>query len=308
MSAAAYRRALRLSDAAPTLLQEVRWPAAEAAGVRLLLKRDDLLDPEISGNKWRKLLPQVTWALRGGARGFASVGGWHSNHLSALAALGHRLGVPTLGFVRGWDGVTDSPTTAFAKTRGMVLRPVTRAQLRAWRAGEVPSEAELGGLTWVPEGGSSRLGLLGVRQTVREVEQVLAKAPSAYWVAVGSGGTAAGLARGTAATVRGVTCARDAGLPQRIRALATGRGRPVELHDGALGGFASGEVAIWEVMQAFHDLNGVWLDPIYTAKVLLHLTHFLRADKSGTSRGETQVLVHTGGLQGLPAWRRRYAY
>ena len=292
----------------PTPLAPVTLPAAEAAGVRLLLKRDDLLHPHVSGNKWRKLVPQARWLLRGGARGLASVGGVHSNHLAALAALGQELGVPTRGLVRGWDGATETATLAFAKTQGMRLRPVTRTQLREWRAGAQPDDELLGGLTWLPEGGTTRLGLLGMRQTVREVERALGGAPDAYWVAVGSGGTAAGLARATKARVYGVLCVRDAGLPARVAALLGPEvGLPNWL-DGALGGFASGEPAIWEMMRDLATADGVALDPIYTAKVMLALAEWARAQDPGAVAGQTHVVVHTGGLQGVGAWRRRYGY
>ena len=297
-----------MTDPGPTPLQAVTLPATGAAGVRLLLKREDLLHAHVSGNKWRKLVPQARWLLRGGARGLASVGGVHSNHLAALAALGRELGVPTLGLVRAWDGATETPTLAFAKTQGMRLCPVTRTQLRDWRARGRPDERLLDGLAWLPEGGTTRLGLLGMRQTVREVEATLARTPDAYWVAVGSGGTAAGLARATAARVHGVMCVRDAGLPARVGSLLGPGGQSPTWHDGALGGFASGEPAIWEVMRDFEAANGVALDPIYTAKVMLALTDWVHAQDPREVAGQTHVVVHTGGLQGVVAWRERYGY
>ncbi len=280
MSKDAYRRALTLLDAPPSPLEPVRWPVGGAAGVSLYLKRDDLLDPAISGNKWRKLLPQVAWLLRGGASGLASVGGWHSNHLAALAALGQRLGVPTVGFVRGWDGVTDSQTTAFAKTCGMSLRAVTRGEVRAWREGGAP-EVLPKGYAWLPEGGSGRLGLIGMRRLVAEVGVQLGRQPDAYWVAVGSGGTAAGLARATGSAVHGVTCVRDAGLGRRIAGLVPGVGH-LRLHDGALGGFASGEPEIAAVMGRFEALNPrVRLDPVYTAKLVIAYGDWLGKSSPG---------------------------
>ena len=186
------------------------------------VKRDDLLHSHAGGNKWRKLVPQTEWLLRGGASGFVSVGGVHSNHLAALAALGAERGFPTRGLVRAWDGQRETPTLAFAKTCGMELHAVTRTQLRAWRAGDVPEGELLGGLHWLPEGGTTRLGMIGVGQMAREVEQRLGRAPDAYWVAVGSGGTVAGVARATAARVHGVMCVRDEGLPGRVGTLLGG--------------------------------------------------------------------------------------
>ena len=291
-----------------TPLQPVRLPEADAAGLRLLVKRDDLIHPHVSGNKWRKLIPQTRWLLRGGARGFASVGGVHSNHLAALAALGRELGVPTLGLVRAWDGGSATPTLIYANAEGMRLRPITRTQLRDWRAGGAPAPELLDGLAWLPEGGTSHLGLMGLRDTVGEVERALGTPPDGYWVAVGSGGTAAGLARATQADVHGVLCVGDGGVAGRIEALLRPGHRSPVLHDGALGGFASGEPAIWDAMCSFEAANGVTLDPIYTTKVLLTLRRWIAEQAPGRLAGQTHVMVHTGGLQGVVAWRRRYGY
>ena len=272
------------------------------AGPALYVKRDDLLHPCVSGNKWRKLVPQTEWLLRGGARGFASVGGVHSNHLAALAALGRERGFPTLGLVRAWDGALETPTLAFAKTCGMSARPASRTQLRHWRAGGQPGAAQLEGLHWLPEGGTTRLGLIGGKAMVREVERALDGPPEAYWVAVGSGGTAAGVARATTATVHAVACVRDGGLPRRVEALLGYRPANLTWHDGALGGFASGEPQVRQAMADFAAHAGIQLDPVYTAKVWLALRRW-RGRRGG---GGVHVLLHTGGLQGLAAWRARY--
>lgn len=284
---------------ASSSLQEVDY---FEEGPRVFVKRDDLLHPHVSGNKWRKLVPQTEWLLRAGATGFASVGGVHSNHLAALAALGQDQGFPTLGLVRGWDGTYRTPTLAFAKTCGMALHPVTRTQLRTWRAGAAPDPEMLDGLHWLPEGGTTRLALIGQKQLVREVEQELGRPPEAYWVAVGSGGTAAGIARATEAKVHAVDCVRDAGLPGRVAALLGYQPTNLVWHDGALGGFASGEPAVADAMASFRERTGVQLDPVYTAKVWLALERW----RESNSSNEVHVFIHTGGLQGLPGWRARY--
>jgi len=197
-------------------LQQVDWPAATAAGVELYVKRDELLDPRISGNKWRKLLPQLAWYLRQGKTRFATVGGVHSNHIPAFAAAMERLfssdianlsGEGSLGFeatdwrvqsdianmyfkndvevskadqsdianmylgvskrpskshfayVRGEIPSPLSPSLPFAKTCGIQLKSATRNQVRNWRISS-PTPEELDGPTWLPEGGTNKLGLL----------------------------------------------------------------------------------------------------------------------------------------------------
>jgi hypothetical protein len=73
----------------------------EAHGVRLYLKRDDLIHPEVPGNKWRKLKYNLTAAREQGYARLLTFGGAFSNHIRAVAAAGHYLGFATVGVIRG---------------------------------------------------------------------------------------------------------------------------------------------------------------------------------------------------------------
>lgn len=46
----------------PSPLQQVTDGRFDRHGVELLLKRDDLIHPDLTGNKWRKLSPNLTAA------------------------------------------------------------------------------------------------------------------------------------------------------------------------------------------------------------------------------------------------------
>ena len=290
-------------------LQQVRTPASEATGVNLYVKRDDLLHPQVSGNKWRKLGLQTRWLMRQGAVGFASVGGRHSNHLVALAALCNALKVPCAGFVRGGVGEQLSSSLAFAKTCGMELHDASRAEVRRWRL-HPPLDTRLDGLTWIPEGGTTPLGMLGLAECAREVRAQLDAEPTAYIVAVGSGGTVAGLARAAKVPVYGMQVLRDAGLRQRVSHLLEST-RPaaadrLRWQDAVLGGFASGEPLIYQTMLDWQARHEIPLDPIYTAKAAIRLEELLW--RGEFAAGARVVFVHTGGLQGRAAWLQRYGY
>jgi 1-aminocyclopropane-1-carboxylate deaminase/D-cysteine desulfhydrase-like pyridoxal-dependent ACC family enzyme len=295
---------LRLRAATSSPLQSVEWSAAKTAGVELYLKRDDLLHAEVSGNKWRKLIPQMAWLLRGGVRSFATVGGIHSNHLSACAALARELGVTMRCYVRGRIPQVLTPTLQFVSQCGANLEPVSREQVRRWR-GEAPANDILKGATWLPEGGTSRLALLGMSDCYQEIVAQLGEAPTVIAVAAGSGGTAAGLARATDCSVLAYDVVGDAGLPQRTASLISEENNArLHWHSAELSGFASGERLILDTMAEFERLNGVQLDPIYTAKLLIALTEQL---ESGVFAQRSKlVMVHTGGLQGLAGWMGRY--
>ncbi len=328
-----YRQILRLLETEPSPLQLVEWPAATAAGVELYVKRDELLDPRISGNKWRKLLPQIAWELRQGATHFATVGGVHSNHIPAFAALLNRLhssyiayvrsvgaqpSIPkNVAFIRGGVPTPLSPSLApwvsrrpsdkhgaLAKTCGLELRSATREQVRAWRASP-PTPKVLDGATWIPEGGTTKLGLLGLASCYREIEQQLGQVPDAIITAVGSGGTAAGLARKANCPIYAMDVVGDKGLLDRVKQLLSPEAfNRIKFLSAQLTSFASGESDILQTMLNFKGYTGIQLDPIYTAKALLKLDQLLW--RGEFEAGSKIVLVHTGGLQGLEPWIKRY--
>ncbi|MFD5557397.1 1-aminocyclopropane-1-carboxylate deaminase/D-cysteine desulfhydrase [Streptomyces sp. NPDC127068] len=181
----------------PSPLLDVRDDRFDARGVRLALKRDDLIHPELVGNKWRKLAPNLTAA---GRRTVVTFGGAYSNHLRATAAAGRLLGLRTLGVVRG-DELADrplNPSLARCAADGMRLRFVDRATYR--RAAEPEALAALlaaldlapADAYVVPEGGSNPLAVRGCVPLGRE----LRGRADVVAVACGTGGTLAGLAAG----------------------------------------------------------------------------------------------------------------
>lgn len=85
----------------PSPLRAVEDERFTRRGVRLLLKRDDLIHPALPGNKWRKLEPNLRAAADGGRSALLTFGGAYSNHLRATAAAGRLLGFATAGVVRG---------------------------------------------------------------------------------------------------------------------------------------------------------------------------------------------------------------
>src|SRR5208283_2153398 len=85
----------------PPPVQELHDERLAAAGVRLLLKRDDLINPDVPGNKWRKLKYNLAEAERLGHRTLLTFGGAYSNHIRATAAAGERCGFATIGVIRG---------------------------------------------------------------------------------------------------------------------------------------------------------------------------------------------------------------
>ncbi|MGV9877280.1 hypothetical protein ACWDUG_32190, partial [Streptomyces cellulosae] len=113
----------------PSPLEEAVDARFERHGVRLLLKRDDLVHPELVGNKWRKLAPNLAAAA---GRTVVTFGGAYSNHLRATAAAGRLLGLRTAGVVRGEELADRPPNPSLARCAadGMRLHFVARSVYR----------------------------------------------------------------------------------------------------------------------------------------------------------------------------------
>ena len=79
--------------------------------IQVFVKRDDLLHPEISGNKWRKLKYNIEQAIHLHSEGIFTFGGAYSNHLVATAAAAKEFGLKSIGFVRGEELNSNSNDT-----------------------------------------------------------------------------------------------------------------------------------------------------------------------------------------------------
>ena len=95
-------------------------------GVQITIKREDLLHPTVSGNKFRKLKYNLEQAIIKGYNSILTFGGPFSNHLAATAAAGRILGFKTIGIIRG-DEKRQNPTLQFCQDQGMTLFPVSRS-------------------------------------------------------------------------------------------------------------------------------------------------------------------------------------
>jgi 1-aminocyclopropane-1-carboxylate deaminase len=156
----------------PSILTKIDDPLLDRYEIELWIKRDDLLHPIVSGNKWRKLKYSLDHALSSGADTIISMGGAYSNHLHALAYVGKVVGLKTLGFIRGEQPETLTPTLCDMQNWGMELFVVSRSDYRLLR--QHKGCHDLPGLKpqqyWLPEGGAQALALKGLAELVNEID------------------------------------------------------------------------------------------------------------------------------------------
>lgn len=181
----------------PSPLLFIEHPVARAAGVRWYVKRDDLYalgpnDP-YQGNKVRKLHGLLAQTTANGLP-FLTFGGAFSNHLGALASVGKRLGIPTIGIVRGEEAVSN-PLLDFCRRSGMQLHFVSRSR---YRQKNDPTELArwqeaLGPAIVIPEGGSGSWASEGTANIASEIVDQLGYIPDFFQLSAGTAGTASGV-------------------------------------------------------------------------------------------------------------------
>ena len=81
--------------------QEVDLSILNKKQVSLVVKREDLIHPFISGNKYRKLKYNILDAKQKGLDTILTFGGAYSNHIAATAYAGNLFGIKTIGVIRG---------------------------------------------------------------------------------------------------------------------------------------------------------------------------------------------------------------
>jgi 1-aminocyclopropane-1-carboxylate deaminase len=284
-------QALRL----PTPLHELH--DERLGGVRVFLKRDDLIHPELTGNKWRKLKYLLADARAASASTLLTFGGAYSNHLRALAAAGRMCGFATIGVVRGEERPYNEVLAA-AVADGMQLHYLDRATYRRKNEPELVEalRREFGDFYLVPEGGSTPFAVQGCRELVDEIEQPF----DVITCPVGTGGTLAGISAGLAAGQRSVgfsVLKGMASLEDDVRSLqhaALGRvadNWTVE-HRFHCGGFARRSPMLDDFLNEFDRRHGLRLDHVYVGKMLLGL--FTLIAEAALPADSTVVAVVTG--------------
>ncbi|MFJ3302998.1 1-aminocyclopropane-1-carboxylate deaminase/D-cysteine desulfhydrase [Streptomyces sp. NPDC086549] len=282
----------------PSPLQEIDDDRFARNGLRLLLKRDDLIHLELIGNKWRKLVPNIAAAA---GRALVTFGGAYSNHLRATAAAGRLLGLPTVGVVRGQElaGRPLNPSLARCAADGMRLYFIDRATYRRKTDPEtldaVLRAAGAGDAYVVPEGGSNTEAVRGCRALGEELRghaDVVA-------LACGTGGTLAGLAAGLAPeqSVLGIPVLKGGFLAADIRALQErafgARSGTWSLDDRFhFGGYARTTPALDAFAEDFGQRHGLPVERLYVAKMLYGLVTL--ADEGAFPSGTTVAAVVTG--------------
>lgn len=285
-------------NTAAAIIEPVEHPILEEFNVQLRIKRDDLLHPIISGNKWRKLKYTLQHALNKGQRHLISMGGAYSNHLHALAYIGYKLNLKTTGLIRGEQPARENQTLMDLRQWGMNLEFVNRSafrDLRKHRTFDAAPAKQYQGF-WIPEGGSSQEALRGVGEILKEIDEEF----DTLALACGTGTTLAGLIKSVRAPkqVLGFSALKGGGfLEKDVRKLLKKRSITNWSinFDYHFGGFAKATDELTTFIEEFESLNQIPLEHLYNGKMLFGLLDLIKNNRF--KKNQHILAIHTGGLQ-----------
>ncbi len=301
-------------------------------GHPIYIKRDDGLGPALGGNKTRKLEYLMADAQKKGYHKIVTFGGLQSNHARLTAAVANRLGMESHLFyfesrpsqltgnllINQLLGARMHFIPLGGGGNGMTIEATIRlVKLVSWLM--------VGRNYFIPVGGHNWLGCLGYVQAALEIDKQarqLGIENAHLVVAAGSGGTLSGLMAGLALNGSklqplGIDVGKLwKGFPASIASLATDicsrLGEPhhfspeqVPLIEQIYVGdkYGSPSADGLSAIQKLARLEGILLDPVYTAKAFAGMLREIEKDHLG--KNKPLIFLHTGGIPALFAFNTK---
>lgn len=281
----------------PTPIQEIHDPVFETAGVRILIKREDMNHSHVSGNKWWKLKYNLEEAKRPGKNTLLTFGGAYSNHIYATAAASQELGLKSIGIIRGEETFPLNQPLAFAKRSGMQLNYISRADYRKKHEPEFIKKLhdQFGDFYLIPEGGTNELAVKGVAEFANNLGDDF----DYLCCSVGTGGTLAGMIEGLPQSKKVIGFSSLKGgefLGEEIRKYTDKKGNWELIHDYHFGGYGKTTLELMTFIKSFQTRTTIILDNVYMGKLLYGIYNLVTKNYFGS--GSKILVLHTGGLQG----------
>ena len=267
--------------------------------ISLFIKREDLIHPFVSGNKYRKLKYNLQQATLQKQTTLLTFGGAYSNHIAAVAFAGKQAGFKTIGIIRGEELATkvqDNPTLSFAQNCGMSFFFETRANYRNKNESYYLEDLQtkFGSFYLIPEGGTNEFAIRGCEEILTSTDDFF----DYICCAVGTGGTIAGIINSTKKhqKVIGFPALKGDFLKQEISRWAQKENWELNT-DYHFGGYAKITPELVLFMNSFYEHTNILLDPVYTAKMMFGITDLIA--QNYFPKGSKILAIHTGGIQGI---------
>lgn len=275
----------------------------EDSGISLFLKREDLIHPKVSGNKFRKLKYNLQEAVKEKKSTLLSFGGAYSNHISAVAAAGKIFRFKTIGIIRGEElgkdlerTLKENSTLRFAVAQGMQLKFISRDSYKKKATPDFLKslEKEFADFYLIPEGGTNFLAIKGCEEILNESDKEF----NFICCPVGTGGTISGIINSSEENqqVIGFSALKGDFLRKEISEFTQKNNWNLN-SDYTFGGYGKISSDLITFMNRFRKKTGIQLDPVYTGKMIFGI--FDMVEKAVIPQNSRILAVHTGGLQGI---------
>lgn len=287
-----------------SLNQKIELPILKEKGIELFIKREDLLHPTISGNKYRKLKYNLQQAKLEGKKRLLTFGGAYSNHILATAAAGKENGFKTIGIIRGEElgenvekTLTQNLTLKQSASLGMEFLFISRSDYQQknekWYVDLLLKKYPDAYL--IPEGGTNKLAIKGC-------EEILTKQDTQFThitCAMGTGGTVTGVINSSKYHQQLLVfpALKGSWIESEIKSLKPNKNNWNVVRGYQGKGYGKVTEELISFVNAFKKQTNIPLDPIYTGKMMLGLMDLIQKDYFSK---ESKILaIHTGGLQGI---------
>lgn len=263
------------------------------------MKREDLIHPYVSGNKFRKLKYNLAQAKKQNSATLLTFGGAFSNHILAVAAAGKEYDFKTIGIIRGEEllsKIEDNPTLKKAQDFGMIFEFVTRELYREKSSLAFIQQVKdkFGDFYLIPEGGTNDLAVKGCEEILTDEDNGF----DYICCAIGTGGTISGIINCSknSQQVLGFPSLKGEFLKEDIRKFVTNSNWDL-ITDYHFGGYAKVSEELVLFINKFYHEHEIALDPIYTGKMMYGVLDLI--DKNYFPINSKILVIHTGGLQGI---------
>ncbi|TWR27486.1 1-aminocyclopropane-1-carboxylate deaminase/D-cysteine desulfhydrase [Mucilaginibacter pallidiroseus] len=285
-------------------VQKIQHQLFTEKGIEVFIKRDDMIHPIISGNKWRKLKYVLQDARLANKQHLVTFGGAFSNHLLATAAAAAKFGFKSTGFVRGEEVQND--TLFLCRLHGMHLIFVDRDSYRNKPALFERYFSHDGDAYFIDEGGASTLAAKGCSELVIELPQRY----DHIFCACGTGTTAAGIINGLVGheletEFNAIPVFKNGDFMRADIDKYLINSAIYTLHtDYHFGGYGKTTQQLIDFIKQFVDGTGILIEPVYTAKMLYAIYDLARKDHF--TPGSSILAIHSGGIWGLLGMKGKF--
>lgn len=283
----------------PSPLQALHDNLFTEKEIEVWVKRDDLIHPIISGNKWRKLHLNIQAFQNSGKKAIVTFGGAFSNHIAATAFACSHFKIPAIGIIRGEKPEQLSHTLLEAEANGMILIFVSREN---YKSKNLDFLDHLNDYYHIPEGGANELGVKGCEEIMNELSDF-----SFDFVCLpcGTATTISGIVHQLKNTQKaiGFSALKGDFMENELQSLyfKTYQKQPKNssfemINSYHFGGYAKVNQDLKDFAASFFQQHQIELDLVYTAKMFYGFYDLVK--NNFFPKGSKIVLVHTGGLQG----------